>query len=131
MKIAKKTFLLAIVFVVITLFCSCSLYPFRVDGVYESEDSRLIVDFTIEHTLQRGGSLGQFVNEEGVCVEIALIAMHGRFSIYEYIDDTEFYGELLFLGDYRPKGETLILYFDDGTEIVLHKTDYESLPDIK
>jgi len=113
-------------FLSILLMCSACVdfSVITLSGTVESENPQICIAIT--NTSGGYGSPGKFTQDDGSEVEIVFSVFHGNFTIYENKEFNEngmpgLNTPILYNGKYRQKGDTVILYVDDGTEIILKK----------
>jgi len=124
----NKKITLSFCILVLIIFSSCvDFNPLKIDGTWESTNPK--IRFVISTDPYKFGNDGEFTKDDGTVIKIVFSAARGRFFIWE-ADEEKKYGTdaiCLFKGKYKHRGETLILFVDDGSRIVLKKVEDEAL----
>ena len=122
----KRTFW--IFFISILLICTAcvNFFPVTIDGVLESESPKMRI--TMNTDPHKFWSDGELTQDDGSVIKIVFADFHGDFAIYEFSEDGQYgtNGTILYEGKCRQKGDSIVLYVDDGSEIVLKKVDETS-----
>lgn len=120
-----------IFFISILLICTAcvNFFPVTIDGVLESESPKMRI--TMSTDPHKFGNDGELTQDDGSVIKIVLSINHGSFCIYEFkeFQENEMPGPntpILYKGKCRQKGDSIVLYVDDGSEIVLKKVDESS-----
>ena len=98
-----------------------NFYPITITGVLESETPKMRI--TMNTDPHKFGSDGELIQDDGSVIKVVLSQGNGKFIIFQYQEDEQ-YGTgstILYQGKCRQKGDTIVLYVDDGSEIVLEK----------
>lgn len=121
-----RKIVLFICFIFLLPMCTAcvNFYPITITGVLESETPKMRI--TMNTDPHKFGSDGELIQDDNTVIRIVLSISHGSFCIYEYkeFQENEMPGPntpILYQGECRQKGDTIVLYVDDGSEIVLEK----------
>lgn len=105
----------------------CRFQPENFKRKWESESPNMYIEIGKELETPVSGyadssaNIGEITDEDGSTTKIHFNALHGNFSIFEYDEDWDYSpGDELFYGEYKLKGDTLVLKCNDGTEIILY-----------
>ena len=126
-KNEKKVILIFSFMMLLTLPACVNFFPITINGTLESENPKMRIVFLDDPTT--GAKPGELVQEDGTVIEIVFMASHGDFFIFE-ANEEGLYGTediILFEGECRQKDDdTLILFVDDGSKIILKKVEETS-----
>ena len=129
----KKFFCLILIVSIVFLACSCTIYKIKPNGVYVSEDGNIVINLKPECSKiienpqpeysEYYGYSGKFKDADGSFFEISFESHHGDFIIWKHNIQGQNgkTAEILLKGKCRQKEESLILYLEDGSNIVLIK----------
>ena len=116
----NKKITLSFCILVLIIFSSCvDFNPLKIEGTWESTNPKIRID------ISANPHHGEFTKDDETVIKIAFYAARGRFFIWE-ADEEKKYGTdaiCLFKGKYKHRGETLILFVDDGSRIVSKKVE--------
>ena len=118
-----RKIVLFICFIFLLPMCTAcvNFYPITITGVLESETPKMRI--TMNTDPHKFGSDGELIQDDGSVIKVVLSQGNGKFIIFQYQEDEQ-YGTgstILYQGKCRQKGDTIVLYVDDGSEIVLEK----------
>lgn len=116
-----KKSLTAICLLLLILCTGCvDFHPVYMGGVYESEDGRLrIYDY---NDPGKPGDEGELVLIDGSIQKISFSVSHGDFTIDRFREDGLYsVDDIIYRGKARERGDTVTLYVNDGSKIVLKK----------
>ena len=106
----------------LTLPACVNFFPITINGTLESENPKMRIVMSDDPT--KFGNDGELIQEDGTVVQIVFSVSHGDFFIFKF-DEEGRYGTdaiVLFEGECRQKDDdTLILFVDDGSKIILKK----------
>ena len=117
-----------IFFISILLICTAcvNFFPVTIDGVLESESPKMRI--TMSTDPHKFGNDGELTQDDGTVIKIVFSQGNGKFTIFQYQEDGQYGTDstILYEGKCRQKGDSIVLYVDDGSEIVLEKVDESS-----
>ena len=116
-----KTKLIILCLLIVLIFSSCvNFRPLNIRGLLESDNPSMRIEI-VSNSVH--GYIGEYKQKNGDVVKITFEARKGDFKIYEFQEDDDYVGKdiVLFEGEYRVRGKTLILKCDNGDEIILKK----------
>lgn len=111
----------------LTLPACVNFFPITINGTLESENPKMRIVFLDDPTT--GAKPGELVQEDGTVIEIVFRASHGDFFIFQANEEGRYGTDaiVLFEGECRQKDDdTLILFVDDGSKIILKKVEETS-----
>ena len=117
----KITFWIFFVFILLMCTACVNFYPIKVTGTVESESPKMRITMNTDPT--KFGNDGEITQDDGSIIKIVFATSHGDFAIYEFNEDGQYGTDstILYKGKCRQKGDSIVLYVDDGSEIVLEK----------
>ena len=123
----RKIILIFCIVILFILSACVDFFPITIDGTLESENPKMRIVMSDDPT--KFGSDGELIQEDGTVVQIVFSVSHGDFFIFKF-DEEGRYGTdaiVLFEGECRQKDDdTLILFVDDGSKIILKKVEETS-----
>lgn len=123
--------ILALVFlilVVLPLNGCINTGPIIPDGKWYSEEPNMYIEFGAPFPSEVSGfaetktNMGEIYLEDGSSMTIEFAYLNEEFHISLYEVDSKIYKEL-YAGEYKLHGDTLTLYVNDGTEIILTRQE--------
>jgi|GEM_PF-3776513 len=123
----KKVILIFSFMMLLTLPACVNFFPITINGTLESENPKMRIVFLDDPTT--GAKPGELVQEDGTVIEIVFRASHGDFFIFQANEEGRYGTDaiVLFEGECRQKDDdTLILFVDDGSKIILKKVEETS-----
>ena len=126
-KNEKKVILIFSFMMLLTLPACVNFFPITINGTLESENPKMRIVFLDDPTT--GAKPGELVQEDGTVIEIVFRASHGDFFIFQANEEGRYGTDaiVLFEGECRQKDDdTLILFVDDGSKIILKKVEETS-----
>ncbi len=123
----RKIILIFCIVILFILSACVDFFPITIDGTLESENPKMRIVMLNDPTT--GANPGELVQEDGTVVQIVFSVSHGDFFIFKSNEEGRYGTDdiVLFEGECRQKDDdTLILFVDDGSKIILKKVEETS-----
>lgn len=125
----KCSLLFLLIIMVLPLYGCIDTSPIIPDGKWCSEDPNMYIEFgapirpEITGLADQTENLGEIYYPDGSFGKIKFTYLHGDFHLYEYQLNGEDLFQELYAGEYKLHEDTLTLYVNDGTEIILTRQE--------
>ena len=124
----KCSLLFLLIIMALPLYGCINTSPIIPDGKWYSEEPNMYIEFGAPFPSEVSGfaetktNMGEIYLEDGSSMTIEFAYLNEEFHISLYEVDSKIYKEL-YAGEYKLHGDTLTLYVNDGTEIILTRQE--------